>query len=274
MKTVNRNVAIGAIGLGVLITIITILFVAGTRITTKTLPEGNITVTTPYQTYLLGEEITFTVHNNFNSSIVLKNNCPTEPLDVYRYENDKWVRIHDTADSKACMSNQRMVTIPANGQRDASFASWPRLFDKPGKYRIVAYVDYYEQLPFADFEIIEKPSSSNPQAAISSTISKNVTPTVTTPSTSTSNASSSQNNTSTPSRSLRTISLEQGVIVAESDTKNIYIKSITPNSGWRYEGGNNGPQVEVTFKRSEQEVKVTLQLKNGSIVYFTEQDDD
>ena len=272
MKLIKRNTVIGVVGVVILAVIIAILFIAGTKITTKTVPKGNISVTTPYQTYLLVEEISFTIHNNFNSSIVIKNNCPTEPLDVYRYENDKWVRVHDTADEKACMSNQRTVTIPANGQRDASFAPWPRLFDKPGKYRIVAYVDYYEQLPFADFEIIEKPTVATNQATAvaggegssvsASSQSNAVSPIVT------------QNTTPATTRMSQTIALEQGTIQAEYDTQNIYIKSITPASGWRYEGGRSGPRVEVTFKRSEQEVKVSLQIRNGAIVYSIEQGDD
>ena len=271
MKLVNRNIVIGVVGVAMLAVIIAILFVVGTKINTKTVPKGNISVTTPYQTYLLGEEISFTIHNNFNSSIVIKNNCPTEPLDVYRYENDKWVRVHDTADEKACMSNQRTVAIPANGQRDASFSPWPRLFDKAGKYRIVAYVDYYEQLPFAEFEIIEKPSVPAQKAVAVPSIASN--PTTANPIPNAALPSASHNATTASSRSNQTIVVEQGTVQAEYDTQNIYIKSITPSSGWRYEGGRSGPEVEITFKRNEQEVKVTLQIRNGTITYFTEQED-
>ncbi|MCA9325571.1 hypothetical protein KDA23_05945 [Candidatus Saccharibacteria bacterium] len=129
------------------------------RIQTYSLPNGSVELSVPYSKYLVGETITFTVKNNFNSSIQVSNGCPGEPLSVFRYEKHKWVQIHDKTNIKNCADQERTVTIPANQSMTASFKNWPHLFNKAGKYRIVMRVDFYNSLPYQDFEVINKPKA-------------------------------------------------------------------------------------------------------------------
>lgn len=122
----------------------------------RSLPAGQIQLSVPYSKYLVGEPITFTIKNNYNSSIYLSNDCPAEPLRVYRQENNLWVRIHDTASISDCPTENRQIEVPANSSVNGSFAPWHNLFNTPGKYRIVAYVEYYDALPYQDFEVVAK----------------------------------------------------------------------------------------------------------------------
>ncbi len=127
------------------------------RIRTHAIPVGQVQLTIPYSTYLVGESVTFTLHNHYNSPIYVTNACPKEPLDVYRQERGAWVHIHDTASASDCATEEREVKIPASGSMSGSFDPWHNLFARPGKYRVVAYVEYYNALPYQDITIIAKP---------------------------------------------------------------------------------------------------------------------
>lgn len=148
---------------GTLIALVVILLFAFyrvfERIQTYSLPSGSVELSVPYSKYLVGETVTFTVKNNFNSPIQVSNGCPGEPLNVFRYQKNKWVQIHDKTDAKNCISQERTVTIPAKQSITASFKHWSHLFDKAGKYRIVMRVDFYNSLPYQDFEVINKPKA-------------------------------------------------------------------------------------------------------------------
>ena len=140
------------------------LYQAASTIQMRKLPTGQIQLVVPYSKYVIGETVTFTVKNNYNSSIYLTNSCPAEPLNVYRQENGTWVRIHDTASTNDCTDEHRQIEIAANGSASGSFGPWHHLFDVPGKYRIVAYVEYYDALPYQDFEVIAKYVPAQPVA--------------------------------------------------------------------------------------------------------------
>lgn len=134
------------------------LYIVANRSRTHTIPVGTIELSIPYSRYLVGEPITFTVKNHFNSPVFITNQCPNEPFNVYRYENNTWVRIHDVASEKDCRDENRLEKVPANGSVSGSYEPWQNLFNKAGKYRIVIYVAYYNTLPYQDFEIIDKPA--------------------------------------------------------------------------------------------------------------------
>lgn len=127
------------------------------RVRTHSLPVGDISLSVPYSTYLINEPITFTIKNNYNSAIFLANDCPQEPLSVYRLESNVWVRIHDTAQAADCPNENRQIQVPGGGVVNGNFAPWHKLFNQPGKYRVVAYVEYYSALPFQEFQVIATP---------------------------------------------------------------------------------------------------------------------
>ena len=153
------------------------LYLMAARIKTHTLPVGGIELSVPYSKYVVGETVTFTIKNNFNNSIYIVNNCPSEPLAVYRQAGNKWVRIHDQASVGACPEEQRQVSVTAMGSTNGNFAAWPHLFDQPGNYRVIAYIENYNSLPYQDFSVIAKPTPVTPQSK-----STQVTPSITTPS--------------------------------------------------------------------------------------------
>ncbi|PIZ62693.1 hypothetical protein COY17_02125 [Candidatus Saccharibacteria bacterium CG_4_10_14_0_2_um_filter_52_9] len=154
------------------------LYAAASRIRTHTLPVGSIELSVPYSKYAVGETVTFSIKNNFNSQAYVTNSCPAEPLAVYRQDGSKWVRIHDQASEGDCPDEQRQVGIPAGGTTNGNFAAWPNLFSQPGKYRIVAYVQHYNALPYQEIEIIARPATSANQTPTQQSTSGTTSPSI------------------------------------------------------------------------------------------------
>jgi hypothetical protein len=239
------------------------LYWTAQRIRTHTLPVGSIQLTVPYSKYLVGETVSFTIKNNYNSPVYLLNHCPDEPLEVYRLENGQWVRQHDEASLDDCPDERRQISVPANGLVSGSFAPWRNLFKQPGKYRVVAFVEYYNALPYQDFEVIALPAGTSK--------------TTTTPAEQqTQDSALPTSGSATPysPKQTKTISISDGTIVVEYDTANIYVTSIAPAQGCTYEGGESGSQVEVTFKCPGGETQVQLSLANGQVAVKIESEND
>lgn len=143
----------------VLLTAISIgMYRVASHIRTRDQPVGHMELTTPYTKYVVGEEVTFSLKNDFNSTIFLTNKCPAEPLSVYKKNGSAWVRIHDTASAQNCPDESRQIGIAPNATVSGSYGNWKNLFSTAGKYRIVAYVDSYSSLPYADFEVVDPAS--------------------------------------------------------------------------------------------------------------------
>lgn len=129
----------------------------------RNLPPGHIALEMQKKQFNLGDPVTFTLINHFPTTIYVPNRCPSEPLEVYKWQNEKWVHIHDKADQKACSGQPRQVSIAASQSVTYSFADWPSLFKEAGYYRLVAVVDNYPGLPYQDFQVVDpnNPSTTN-----------------------------------------------------------------------------------------------------------------
>ncbi len=158
------------------------LLLAG-KIRTYSLPTGAVELSMPYGRYLVGEPVTFTLKNNFNAPIYVANNCPDEPLAVYKLEQSTWVRIHDETTLTSCTTKERQIMIAAGGEQNGSFAKWKHLFNKPGTYRIVAFVEYFNTMPYQDIEIVAKPKPvvAEPQPVVTPSPTPLPTPVQTAP---------------------------------------------------------------------------------------------
>jgi hypothetical protein len=276
---VSRAHRLIIVGLYVLVALFVVAMLRdlGSHIRTRSLPTGSIVLSTNYSTYLVGDPVAFTVTNNYNSAVYITNNCPAEPLEVYRLEGSTWVHIHDTIDQKECPTTERQVRIPARSNVTGDFSGWKKLFEKPGKYRVVAYVDYYNSLPHSDFEVIAKPAVPEipallpPKPVVVTPPSRSAS---TSSSSSTPSSTTTQNQPTAPSRQTKTITLSVGTLVVEYTSTTVYVISVSPASGYRYEGGGSGTNVEITFKKSGQDdVQLTLSMRNGQLTQRVESDD-
>ncbi len=133
-------------------------FVALDRIRTYSLPTGGIQLSTRYTQYLVGEPVSLTIKNGFNSPISIITSCPSGPFAVYRSVNNKWVRIHDTISATNCSALPGTLQLPAAGSSTLSLSDWSQLFATAGSYRIALHVQYTNALPYVDFEVMTPPA--------------------------------------------------------------------------------------------------------------------
>ena len=127
------------------------------RVNTLGFAGGTLQLTTDKTKYTVGDTITYTLKNGLSQPITLANNCPQEPLFVYSWTNNSWVRIHDPAASSTCSDLHGQQTVTAGASYTQNFTNWPNLFSKPGIYRIVELATNYTALPYADFQVVAKP---------------------------------------------------------------------------------------------------------------------
>lgn len=127
------------------------------RVNTLGFASGEIQISTSKTKYTVGDTISYTLKNGLNQPITLSNDCPQQPLFVYTWTNNSWVRIHDTAAASTCAGEPKQRTIPSGGSYTQNFNNWPNLFNKPGIYRIVSLASNYTALPYADFQVVAKP---------------------------------------------------------------------------------------------------------------------
>ncbi len=127
-------------------------------VNTKIIPSGRIDLTASQLQYTVGNKIQVTLKNGLTSSITLNGKCPQEPLNVYRWENNLWTRVHSTVDAKACAAQSKQTVIPPNGTYNISYADWSQLFATPGIYRIAALADNYNGVAYTDFDVVAPPA--------------------------------------------------------------------------------------------------------------------
>lgn len=144
------------------------------RVNTFDFASGTLQLTTTKTTYTVGDAISYTLKNGLSEPITFTNTCPQEPLYVYSWTNNSWVRIHDTVAASACAGEPKQRTIASGGSYTQSLAKWTNLFSKPGIYRVVGLATNYKALPYADFEVVAKPVAPKVQTQI--IIQKVITP--------------------------------------------------------------------------------------------------
>ncbi|MBI4993919.1 hypothetical protein HZC33_03140 [Candidatus Wolfebacteria bacterium] len=118
------------------------------------LPENSLEVITDKNSYKVGEEIFFGVQNKTEETFKIENECPNEPLEIYKLENDKWRHLKVSSYIQ-CKNNDNIILAPYE-LRGASFLPWEKLiFDQPGKYKlklkIIGYATKFEK----EIEIVE-----------------------------------------------------------------------------------------------------------------------
>jgi hypothetical protein len=141
-------------------TVGTVFYFATDQINSRSLPIGQIILTTNYSQYVVGETVEYTIENNYNSSVYIENSCPNEPLAVYKLIDNQWIRQHSLTSEQYCPAESRQISIAAGQSMTGSFKAWPKLFSTTGKYRIVASVEYYNLLQYKDIEIISKTTAN------------------------------------------------------------------------------------------------------------------
>jgi YidC/Oxa1 family membrane protein insertase len=87
----------------------------------------------------MGTTVTVDLQNNTPNPVILKSNCPNEPLNVFEQQNTTWIPKHKEA-SIPC-TNATDIVAAAGQKQTITFANWNHaIFSEPGEYKVQALV--------------------------------------------------------------------------------------------------------------------------------------
>jgi YidC/Oxa1 family membrane protein insertase len=97
--------------------------------------DGNVTVTTSKTEYSRSQLVTVKVKNNSTETITIKNECPSEPLSVFRSENNEWVQ-QNVSPELNC-ENAKDLEIETGKELSLNYNDWNyALFSEMGRFKI------------------------------------------------------------------------------------------------------------------------------------------
>lgn len=103
--------------------------------------------------YKVGEEIFFGILNKTDKELEIENECPREPLDIYKLDSGHWKKIVSEAEID-CVGSRDIALEPGE-LRGASFLPWQKiLFSESGTYKIEVKVEHYENKYEKIFSIV------------------------------------------------------------------------------------------------------------------------
>lgn len=120
------------------------------------LNSGNLLFTTTETEYSRGSKVTVRIENNTKNVITIPSECPGEPFDVFRKENNEWVAKTSTPEID-CESAQDIELLPGD-KTQVIYDNWNyELFGGLGIFRI----EFNTELANEDGELEEKTISTN-----------------------------------------------------------------------------------------------------------------
>ncbi|TAN57151.1 hypothetical protein EPN15_05080 [Patescibacteria group bacterium] len=106
------------------------------------LPRDAIEIVLSKSQYAVGEEIYFGILNNTDRILQIENECPREPLEIYKLSGSYWQHIRGEAEVKC---SQKHIALDPGELKGASFLPWQKiLFNSVGTYKIVVEVEGYK----------------------------------------------------------------------------------------------------------------------------------
>ncbi|MFC1749811.1 YidC/Oxa1 family membrane protein insertase [Pseudomonadota bacterium] len=97
--------------------------------------DDDIVITTIKREFSQNELVSVEISNTTDEEIEIKNECPKEPLDVFKYKKGEWEKIHYESEI-SCEESSDITVIP-DGKAFISYKGWNHeLFGELGRYKI------------------------------------------------------------------------------------------------------------------------------------------
>lgn len=97
--------------------------------------DGNVIFTTTDTEYSRPQTVTVNLENNTTESLIIPNECPKEPFNVYRYENNEWVQ--KSSEPELNCENAEDITLASGQKIKIDYDNWNHaLFSEMGRFRI------------------------------------------------------------------------------------------------------------------------------------------
>lgn len=99
------------------------------------LNSGNVLFTTTDTEYSRRQTVTVKIENSTQEAITIPNECPAEPFDVLKYENNDWVS--KTASPELNCENAQDTVLEPGEEVRVAYANWNHaLFSEMGRFKI------------------------------------------------------------------------------------------------------------------------------------------
>ncbi len=99
------------------------------------LNSGNVLFTTTDTEYSRRQSVIVQIKNSTKENLVIENQCPDEPFQVFRYENNDWVQ--KTAEPEISCENAEDIILEPGKETKISYTNWNNaLFSEMGRFRI------------------------------------------------------------------------------------------------------------------------------------------
>lgn len=120
----------------------------------KDLPSDAIEIILSKEEFKFGEEIFYAIQNRTDDEIIIENECPSEPLEIYYQEGDDWRRLKGEANVD-CSGDAEEIVLGPYELKGSSFLPWQNvIFNNPGRYKIEVEIDGYANEFEKEFDII------------------------------------------------------------------------------------------------------------------------
>lgn len=121
----------------------------------KELSSDAIEIVLSKDKYKVGEEIFFAIQNKTDKEVVIENECPNEPLEVYYLDGKVWRHLKGEA-NKSCSEDDKEIVIGPHELKGSSFLPWQNvIFNKPGRYKIELEIIGHKNKHEQELEITE-----------------------------------------------------------------------------------------------------------------------
>ncbi|MBU1992260.1 hypothetical protein KKG51_00970, partial [Patescibacteria group bacterium] len=116
--------------------------------------QGTIGIQMTNTEYAQGKVVAVDLRNNTDKEITIKNDCPGEPLNVFRYSKGSWEQLSE-APEISC-EDQKDYIIASEEKKRIEYTSWNyALFANTGRYKVT--LDYEDKTFESNEFTIEEP---------------------------------------------------------------------------------------------------------------------
>ncbi len=102
---------------------------------TSVLDQGDIGFMTDDTSYSRNKDVTVEIKNNTAKDLIITQDCPAEPFDVFHYNNGEWVQI--TSQPELDCSKAESYTLKPGEEAKVPYDNWKHaLFSRMGRFKI------------------------------------------------------------------------------------------------------------------------------------------
>lgn len=120
----------------------------------KKLPVDAVEIILSKDKYKVGEEIVYGVQNKTGKELIMENECPGEPFEIYYFKDGGWK--HQKGEASVVCGDDGEIVFGPYELKGSSLLPWQNLIlNEPGRYKIEVKLENYGNEFDKEFEIVK-----------------------------------------------------------------------------------------------------------------------